>query len=245
MKYTFSSSPWGFRFMPLSEYCRIMNTLGINQLSLMFGNPSQFPLALERDRNQFESYRKIIHANQCRILEIAIDSGNIGDVAMAVELGAQFIRICEDWENTPEMFDKTVSRLKLISRAAGNATVIVENHDGLLCGIEQCKRFFDAVDAQNVKLNFDAANFFYFAEVDPLTALKELGGVIGFYHLKNVNSSHEFCRISEGVIHYPELMRSIIALSGDSAVFCLEYENPDDPEDGTRDDLAAIKQLLK
>jgi sugar phosphate isomerase/epimerase len=98
----------------------------------------------------------------------------------------------------------------------------------------------------NVKLNYDAANFLHYGGEDALAALKATRDIIGFTHLKNVTESGfgkgKFCRVADGVIDYAAILKELSSFY--NGCLCLEYEEPSDVVQGTSDDLAALKQII-
>jgi hypothetical protein len=66
-----------------------------------------------------------------------------------------------------------------------------------------------------------------------------------FMHLKSCREEGgqmKYCRISEGAIDYRPILAWLASTY--SGYYGLEYEEPSDVEQGTKDDLAALKSLL-
>lgn len=247
-RFCFSSSPWGFRFFRLDDYCRTLKGIGIDQLCLMAG--LDFPQALKGSPDNAQEYLDIFAANQVSALETAmILDGSDDDIALIAAVGSKYLRICEVWENTPESLKAVSGKLRTLGAKAADhgLVVVVENHGGLMATSDDCLKLFDAVGLDNVKLNYDAANFIHYGGEDAVSAWKKVKDITAFTHLKSVSEygfgKGVFCRIKEGVMDYRAIMQEIID-SDYSGCLCLEYEKPEDVVSGTQDDLNAIKALL-
>ena len=245
----FSSSPWGFRFFELPDYCRTLKSIGIDQLSFMVGPEDGFPQALKGGSAKAAEIRDVITQNGVSALECAmLLDGTDDDVRLIAGIGAKYLRICEIWEHTPESFADVTGKLQLLGKKAADLglTVIVENHGGLMADSSDCLRLFEAVGMDNVKLNYDAANFLHYGGEEALAALKATRDIIGFTHLKNVTESGfgkgKFCRVADGVIDYAAILKELSSFY--NGCLCLEYEEPSDVVQGTSDDLAALKQII-
>jgi len=247
MKREFSSSPWGFRLYPLKRYCQFMKSIGISDICLMFGDPGEFQLALQPERGKVEEYLEKTRDFGVRIAEIATTGDWFEELQLASLLGVKYFRVCEIWEDTPEMFESISKKLKELGKLAADFSimVVVENHGGLLKRASACRELLETVDEENVKLNYDPANFLYYGE-DPLRALEEVLSFIGFTHCKSVkyeNGDPKYCRLSEGVIDYQKLLERL--LSEYSGYLGLEYEEPEDVEKGTLDDFKYLQEVLE
>ena len=245
----FSSSPWGFRFFELPDYCRTLKSIGIDRLSFMVGPQDGFPQALKGGSAKAAEIRDVITQNGVSALECAmLLDGTDDDVRLIAGIGAKYLRICEIWEHTPESFADVTGKLQLLGKKAADygLTVIVENHGGLMADSSDCLRLFETVGMDNVKLNYDAANFLHYGGEDALAALKATRDIIGFTHLKNVTESGfgkgKFCRVADGVIDYAAILKELSSFY--NGCLCLEYEEPSDVVQGTSDDLAALKQII-
>lgn len=245
----FSSSPWGFRFFPLADYCRTLKSLGLDRLCFMLGTENGFPQALKGGSDNASAIRDIFSECGVSALEAAmpLDSSN-DSMRLIAKIGAHYLRICEVWDHTEEEFSRVSSRLRQLGESAETLglTVIVENHGGLMATSNDCRRLLERVGRENVKLNYDAANFLHYGGEDPLAALRATRDLIGFTHLKSVDGSGfrqgSFCRISRGVINYRELISELKTFY--TGCLCLEYEKPEDVVSGTSDDLNSLRNLL-
>lgn len=243
----FSSSPWGFRFWNLEEYCDFMKSLGIRDICTMFGEPAKFPLAFRQSEEECAIYKKTVEQNGLRIFEVAIGSEYRNEIRLASRLDAELVRICDVWNDDDATMEKIISMLRDAGKVADEygITVVVENHGGLLARADKCLKILQSVDMPNVKLNYDPANFYYYGE-DPLYALEKLSAFIGLVHLKNVkkeNGKKEYCRIADGLINYCSILKRL--LPEYEGYLCLEYEEPSDVRSGTADDMHYLEKLLE
>lgn len=245
--FKFTSSPWGFRFYDFERYCRFMRRLGITDICATFGDPKQLPLAFRAEKKEIEKAHEIANNLGVNFVEIALTQNYKEEIPLASLLGVRYIRVCENWEESEESFKKVTNMLKEVGSIAGdfNLIVVVENHGGLMRTGKMCREIFEKVDMENVKLNYDPANFLYFGE-DPIDALDDVLDLVEFTHFKSVkyeNGKPKYCRLKEGVIDYRKLFDKL--LTNYKGYIGLEYEEPTDVEEGTIDDLNYIKGILK
>ena len=243
----FTSSPWGFRLWDFEKYCKFMKKIGITDICVQFGDPLKLPLAFNTDREKIEKNKKIAEDNGVKFIEVSITYNYKEEIPLISFLEAKYVRLCDVWEESEEAFKRVVNLLKEIGEFAGkyNLTLIVENHGGLMRKAESCKKLIEEVGMENVKINYDPANFLYYGE-DPVKAIDFILPYIGFTHFKSVkyeNGKPKYCRLSEGVIDYKKIFEKL--LSSYTGYIGLEYEEPDDVEEGTMDDFEYIKNLLK
>jgi sugar phosphate isomerase/epimerase len=163
-------------------------------------------------------------------------------------LGGRYLRIFAGWIDPKLATASTYRRVNVaLRRIAQEAhmrdlNVIVENHGGITRTAEQINRLFRGIREENIGLNFDAANFFMYG-VDPQRALARLRVPILFIHCKNVKETEGkkvYCRLDEGLVDYPALLRELIKKRGYRGPLCLEYENPSDAEAGTLEDKGTL-----
>lgn len=243
----FTSSPWGFRYYGLSDYCRFMKGLGITDLCLMFGDPATWPLALPSEGDAVTEAAAVLAGLGVSCLEVATTTGAYDrEIPLAAELGARYYRIVDGWERDEESFRRVTLDLQEQSRraAAAGVTIIVENHGGLLTTGANTRRFFEAIGASNVLLNYDPANYRFYGQ-DPLAALDDVLPLVAFTHFKNVRydgGKLQYCRLRDGVIDYVPIFARL--LPGYSGYIGLEYERETDAEAGTVDDLGYLRRLL-
>jgi len=237
-----TSSPWGFRFYPFDKYARFMKSIGITRLCMMFGNPETFTLSVAKDEAAIDACLRAATNLGVSILEISHNGQYEQEIPLAARLGAKFFRFCSVYKDDEATRAKLLADLKAAGRIAAdhNITVILENHGGLLTKPSECRRLLEEVGLDNVKLNYDPANFLFYGD-DPLASLDEVLPQIGFTHFKSVRyvaGKGEYCRIKDGVIDYKAIFARLLPeYDGDLG---LEYETPEDAEAGTRDDLESV-----
>ena len=247
MKRLLTSSPWGFRRYAFEDYCRFMKSIGITEICAFFADPETFPLAFRPERGEMEKKLEVAARTGVTFLEITTTGNYLEEARLAALLKVRYIRVCESWEDSSAVFASAAEKLKALGRLAAELgmTVVVENHGGLLAKASACRRLIETVALSNVRLNYDPANFLFFGE-DPVAALDEILPLVGFTHCKNVRYDREdkphYCRVSEGVIDYKRIFSRLLPVY--DGCIGLEYEEPDDAEQGTADDLTAMKILL-
>ncbi len=237
-----TSSPWGFRFYTFDKYAEFMKTLGITRLCMMFGDPGTFALSVAKDEAAVDACLQAATNMGVSILEISHNGEYRREIPLAAKLGAKFFRFCSVYKDDPETRARLLADLKAAGEIAAdyNITIILENHGGLLTKPSECRRLLEDVGRENVKLNYDPANFLFYGD-DPLAALDEVLPQIGFTHFKSVryvDGKGEYCRIRDGVIDYKKIFERL--LPGYNGDLGLEYETPEDAEAGTRDDLESM-----
>ncbi|HPO90864.1 MAG TPA: sugar phosphate isomerase/epimerase family protein [Victivallales bacterium] len=243
----FTSSPWGFRFWDFDNYCNFMKKIGITDICVHFGDPLKLPLAFDNDTEKIEKNKKIADGKGVRIIEASITYNYKHEIPLISFLGAKYVRLCDVWEESEESFKRVGNLLKEIGEVAGkyNLTLIVENHGGLMSTGQSCKKLIEEVGMENVKINYDPANFLYYGE-DPIKAIDYILPYIGFTHFKGVkfeNKKPRYCRLKEGVIDYKRIFEKLLPFY--TGYIGLEYEEPTDVEKGTRDDFEYMKSVLK
>ena len=243
-----SSSPWGFRFMSLAEFSAEMRKLGITRICTMFGDSAKLPLAIAPSQKGVSAAKRTASDAGVEIMETAISLTDCArQIPLAAQLGASYVRICEVWEDSPAEFEKVSENLRKAGRMAANCgrVLIVENHGGLMRTAESCGALLEKAGVENVKLNYDAANFLYYGE-DPFKAWDALKDIVGFTHLKNIKwkgGRLSYCRIKDGLIDYSSLLGRF-AKDGYKGILSLEYEEPADAVAGTKDDLASLENSI-
>ncbi|MFH1904856.1 MAG: sugar phosphate isomerase/epimerase family protein [bacterium] len=242
----FTSSPWGFRFYTFEKYCQFMKKIGISDICAMFGDPCKFPLAFTGEEKEITDHKRMGDELGVNFLEVAGARDFVRELPLAHLLGVKYFRVCHIWEDTEEKFRWAVKTLKEMGQLAQDEgiTVVLENHGGLLAKASNCRKLLEEVGMENVKLNYDPANFLYYGE-DPVKALDEVLPLIDFTHFKSVkyeNGKPKHCRLNEGVIDYKKIFEKL--LPSYSGYLGLEYEESKDVERGTMDDLEYLGEIV-
>lgn len=242
----FTSSPWGFRFYTFEKYCEFMRSIEITEVCSMMGEPEQFPLNIAPTIDAAKKARETAENLGMSILEVSCSREHEKNIPLANELGVTYYRVCDIIADTPENRRQLPEELKLAGELAAEygMTVVLENHGGVLTLASECRKIVEESGQDNVKLNYDPANFLFYGE-DPLSALDEVLDCTGFTHFKSVKYSQdgnpEYCRIREGVIDYNAIFDKLFATY--NGYLGLEYEEPEDAEQGTVDDFEYLKNL--
>lgn len=251
-----TSSPWGFRFYTFDKYCQFMSNLEIKDISVTLGIDPELPLLIP-ENSSAEEFDQVSSTVQGYGLKI-IEAGGGGDysredtleqevqktkqqIGAAAGLRAEYFRVCI---STAKII---TDGLIEIGREAQkqNMILLLENHGGATTTGIALRKLIEEIGLSNVRANYDPANFFYFGE-DPLEALREIKPYVSFCHLKNCRfkgGKPEYCRLEEGEINYREILQELLPTY--SGYLGLEYEEPSDAEEGTKDDFVYLKALLK
>ncbi|MBN1942603.1 MAG: sugar phosphate isomerase/epimerase [Phycisphaerae bacterium] len=252
-----ASSPWGFRQTPLENQCAWLAEQGFQYIcGQFFDAPGCFPLnptpeelaaGKKLTQSQGLSYASVnvngdftVHENVDAQIALACR-----DVDNAATLQPEVLIIFAGWENRDDqaVYDQASAALKQIAQYAAKykLPLALENHGGVTSTIEQCNRLLAGADEPNLGLNYDPANFAMHGE-DPLRALQRLEHPIVFTHfksLKRVGGKKEYCRLCEGEIDYPPILR-LLRDRGYDGFYTLEYEEPSDVFAGTLDDRKSL-----
>ncbi len=258
---TWTSSPWGFRFTPLEEHCRFLQSLDIKHICGQF---AEFPGTMPKDASpavlkealatvkRFSLSYASVNANGDFMVRENVDkeiSLACADIDRAAQLKPKVIILFAGWVDRDDaaVYDQVSAALKQVAQHAArhNLTVALENHGGLTRTAQQCNRLLSAANEPNLGLNYDPANFLMYGE-DPLAAVKQIEHPIVFTHLKSlrrVNGKKEYCRLNLGEIDYLPILRWL----GEhyDGFYGLEYEEPSDVFEGTTDDLNSLNECLK
>ena len=246
-KAQWTSSPWGFRYYDFAAYCDYMLSQQIDRICILLGSDTGLPLAIAADREQAQKAVAVCRDKGIGIAEAAALNGDHAEnLEICGVLGCAYYRICNIFDDTPVVRAELIKDLQTIGDIAVDygITVILENHGGLLAGANACRDILLETDRENVRLNFDAANFAYYGQC-PYEAWTKLHDLTAFTHLKNLKPDGDkmrFCRVSEGIIDYDRLFTGFGNYSG---FLGLEYEDAEDVEQGTADDLRVLREIWR
>lgn len=119
---------------------------------------------------------------------------------------------------------------KCLGHAKENGvTLVLENHGGLPGGSDEMKNVVEAVNSPYLKVLFDAANFIWYVDEDPVEAVRVLHPYIDHVHMKDIARSeggedkYEGCVVGKGIVPVGECMRAL-ETSGYKGFVSLEYE---------------------
>jgi sugar phosphate isomerase/epimerase len=172
-------------------------------------------------------------------------------IAIAGKLKAKILIMFAGWHKRTDdaVYQQISSGLTEVCKIAGDngMTVALENHGGVTATIEQCNRILGGVQADNIGLNYDPANFLMY-EQDPLEALQKMAYPIVFTHFKslkiNAAGKKEYCRVKDGVIEYRPILKKLSKMGYDG-FYGLEYEKSEDVFEGTSDDFKYIEGIIE
>jgi 3-oxoisoapionate decarboxylase len=261
-KIKFTSSPWGFRQTPLAEQCQWLKDHGIKYICGQFflGNKGAFDPKLN-DEGITEALKLVrsfgleyasFNSDGDFMVEKGVDE-QIGICTRMMDRAVKFdpkvIIVFAGWQprSDEKVYGQVSKALKEVARHAGkyNLPVALENHGGLTTTAEQVNRILNEVKEPNIGVNYDPANFLMYGE-DPFAALKKLTHPIVFTHFKSVkleNGKKVYCRLQEGQIDYPPILKYL--MKSYKGFFGLEYEETADVFSGSKDDLNYLKECIK
>jgi len=268
LEFQLTASPYPFRFYTHRRYFQFLHAAGIRSACVMIDIPSppeNLTIHGTSSQRALDALLTEAESHGLSILE-AVGGGDytLPDISaevaktvfhmdMVKRLGARYLRIFAGWINPKLATAATYRRVNVALREIAqeartrDLTVIVENHGGITRTAEQINRLFRGIREENIGLNFDAGNFLMYG-VDPQRALAKLRVPILFLHCKNVERTRGkkvYCRLDEGIIDYPALLRTLIEKMGYRGPFCLEYEEPSDCEAGTLEDKGTLLGWLR
>lgn len=182
-------------------------------------------------------------------------------------LGVQILRIFASHlpgqyieERIRERIIQNMRRIMPEAKASG-LILAMENHYGVTASADDMLRIIEGVAHSFLKVTFDAANFVSMNE-DPIEACKKLLPYIGHVHLKGIRRTsadpdyenayltgrdmhrgYEFCSVGEGMVD-DEAILELLSRNSYDGFYSLEYENTEDPLEGTQRSLGHIKKVF-
>ena len=112
--------------------------------------------------------------------------------------------------------------------AAHGLTICLETHPILCHNGEAALETMEGVDHDNVRLNFDTANIYYYNEnIDAVEELKRVVKYVKSVHLKDTDGtpkSFEFPPLGDGIVDFPEVFR-VLNEVGFHGPFTFELES--------------------
>lgn len=262
----FTSSTWGFRETPLEEQCRWLRDHGLQYICGQFhagpyGTPRGL-LAPDLDEAGLAQAQALVKRFGLRYASFNADADFMAPKGVdeqvagycrlmdkAAKFAPQVMIAFAGWQdrNDEAVYRQVGDALKQVARHAAkyNLTLALENHGGLTTTAAQTNRILDQVREPNIGVNYDPGNFLMHGE-DPLKALKELRHPVVFTHFKSVkrvNGRKVYCRLGEGEIDFPPILRELRRRY--QGFYTLEYEEPSDVFAGSEDDLRVLKGWLE
>ena len=257
-----TSSPWGFRLIPLVEQCKWLKNMGIEHICGQFFENMNGLFAPTITDQQITQSLLLVKKSALKYAsfnangDFSVENNVIDQIALScneIDKASKFdpkvIIVFAGWQDRDDgaVYEQVSNALKQVAKHAARygLTVALENHGGLTATAAQINRILDKVDEPNIGINYDPANFLMYG-ADPLQSLQELKHPVVFTHfksLKYIDAKKEYCRLSEGVIDYPPILKQLEAMHY-SGFYALEYEDPSDVFDGSESDLKSLKKLL-
>ncbi|OGV40702.1 MAG: hypothetical protein A2X48_22560 [Lentisphaerae bacterium GWF2_49_21] len=256
---------WGFREMPLDKIIESCPQMGIRRLEAQLH--SAVPLHFDAKLLSPDTDRILSLANSKGVSFVSLATANDFTleqdkleaemayvreaIRFAARINVSILRIFSGFEPRNKVCGKTFDRMvAALAKSAGyasehNVRLALENHGGIASTAEDMLKILSAVNSPNLFLNFDPANFV--AEgVDCIRAFELLKDRIIYVHLKDVRTSNghkEFCAVGEGMIDW----RKLLSLLEDryNGVCAIEYENAEDPVEGTTRSREFISKIVK
>ena len=255
-----TSSPWGFRGVPFEDQLKWLSNNGVYYYCGQFFAGEKGLFDPDMTEEEVSAALKLIESYGMKCASFNVN----GDFMMS-DFETEITKCCAEIDKAAKFLPKVlilfagwqdrmddpiyqqVSRsLKKVARHAAkfNLTIALENHGGLTTTAEQVNRLLDGVNEPNIGLNYDPANFLMYG-ADPLEALMEIKHPLMFTHfksLKYIKSKKEYCRISEGDIDFVPILKHLKKIY--SGFYAIEYEEPSDVFEGSKDDLDALREML-
>ena len=124
----------------------------------------------------------------------------------------------------------TYERLRKIGdkAAAHGVTVSLETHPILCHNGDEALKTMEAVNHDNIRINFDTANIYYYNEnIDAVEELKKIVKYVASIHLKDTDGkpkSFSFPPLGDGIVDFPEVFRILNGI-GFHGPFTFELES--------------------
>jgi len=162
----------------------------------------------------------------------------------AVGMGAKII-FASAHANDDIPIETTYERLRKAGERAGKhgATICLETHPILCHNAEQMLKTMKGVNHENVRINFDTANIYYYNEnIDAVEELKKVVKYVKSVHLKDTDGkpkSFDFPPLGDGIVDFPKVFK-ILNEVGFYGPFTFELEAT-----GADDMPAALEKSVK
>ena len=173
-------------------------------------------------------------------------------VDSAEKLGAKFVRLLSgDHRNDyilPDVFPLLHYAFNKIGDYAEERgiQITIENHGGPTATGQRVARMMEGIKSPAVGINYDPANFLN-QGTDPLMALRYILPWVNYSHWKDVqwvNDSPQFCAFGEGEIVCEPIIKELLN-AGYQGYWVVEYEETSDVEQGTKESLNNLSQVLQ
>ncbi|MDQ6420287.1 sugar phosphate isomerase/epimerase family protein [Paenibacillus sp. LHD-117] len=150
-----------------------------------------------------------------------------------------------------------------MSRSIGVKGLIEVHHGNIACSATLARRLVDGFDASRIGVIYDPGNMVHEGFEQYRMGLEALGEYLGHVHVKNASwartaaavpsggyGDHEklwqasWCALSEGVVHWPQMLADLKAIGYNSWLSFEDFSGSAPTETLLRENLAYIKSLL-
>ncbi|MDB9483790.1 sugar phosphate isomerase/epimerase, partial [Dolichospermum circinale CS-537/05] len=124
--------------------------------------------------------------------------------------------------------------------------IAIENHGGPTATGQRVAKMMEGIKSPAVGVNYDPANFLN-QGTDPLMALRYILPWVNYTHWKDVkwvNGSPQFCAFGTGEIVWQPIIQELLN-AGYQGYWVVEYEEPSDVENGTKESCNNLCELLQ
>lgn len=173
-------------------------------------------------------------------------------VDIAQELGAKFVRLLSGSHRIDCITDDIFTRLHYAFNKIGDYAqerdikITIENHGGPTATGQRVVKIMEEIKSSAVGLNYDPANFLN-QGTDPLMALRYILPWVNYSHWKDIcwsDGSPQFCAFGKGEIVWQSIIKELLD-SGYQGYWVVEYEEPKDVQQGTKESLHNLLELLQ
>jgi sugar phosphate isomerase/epimerase len=258
------SAAWGFRETPLERQLQIVSGLGLTLLELSIGGHGGDFLQPDATGSEVAEAKRLFARYGVRLECACTGNDFTGDdvaaqtervekvMAVAGRLGIRYLRIfagfCSDSLIFGPRRERMLDALRRVAACARSFDIlpVVETHGGLTTDGEGSFYFhsvstridvWPAMLATGVFINYDPANLDAVGCVDPVAFYEKFSSQVRYVHLKDFHRSavglHPVA-CGEGGLDWERLMAALRNYTGPALI---EYELPEDVEDGLRRSL--------
>lgn len=173
-------------------------------------------------------------------------------VDIAKQLGAKFVRLLSGSHRIDCIPNEVFTRLHYAFNKIGDyaqekgVKITIENHGGPTATGQRVVKIMEGIKSPAVGLNYDPANFLN-QGTDPLMALRYILPWVNYSHWKDVrwaNGEPQFCAFGAGEIVWQPIIKELLN-SGYQGYWAVEYEEPADVQQGTKESLHNLLQVLQ
>ena len=173
-------------------------------------------------------------------------------VDIAQQLGAKFVRLLSGDHRNDYILPDVFPRLHYAFNKVGDYAeargikIAIENHGGPTATGQRVAKMMEGIKSPAVGVNYDPANFLN-QGTDPLMALRYILPWVNYSHWKDVqwvNGSPQFCAFGKGEIVWEPIIKELLN-SGYQGYWVVEYEEPTDVQEGTKESLNNLSELLQ